>query len=299
MQLFGKNIDIKYLLTGFSIKRVAKVLFYFLAVATLIMICLSAWGVWSFFKEEDDWDDDYDSDYYTAESNSADCNVTGIELHGSLFTYLSDSDSESGEDIVSSEEIVYWIEDAEKDSTFKAILLEVDSYGGSPVAAEEVADALKRAEKPTVALIREGGVSAAYWAATGADNIFASKNSDVGSIGATMSYLDASRKNQLDGFNYVDLSSGKFKDTGNPDKPLSAEERVLLMRDVNILHNNFISAVAENRNLDIEKVRALADGSTLLGEMALENGLVDRIGGIFEVKEFLKEMIDEDVEICW
>ena len=61
----------------------------------------------------------------------------------------------------------------------------------------------------------------------------------------------------------------------------------------------FISAVAENRNLDIEKVRAMADGSSMMGEMALENGLVDRIGGLYEVKEYIKDNIGEEVEVCW
>ena len=55
----------------------------------------------------------------------------------------------------------------------------------------------------------------------------------------------------------------------------------------------------ENRGLDIEKVRKLADGSTMLGEMALQNGLIDQIGAMPEVKEYLKEKIGEDIEVCW
>lgn len=231
------------------------------------------------------------------------CNIQGIELHGDIVTYISPADlDEEGNIIVdqtASENISYAIEQAEKDDKIKAILLEIDSYGGSPVAAEEIANALKQAKKPTVALIREGGVSGAYLSATGADIIFASKNSDVGGIGVTMSYLDSSKKNQEQGLTYNRLSSGKFKDTGDPDKELSAEEIKLLMRDVNIVYQNFVKAVAENRGLDIEKVRKLADGSTMMGEMALRNGLIDQIGGVFEVKEYLKEKIGEDAEVCW
>ena len=231
------------------------------------------------------------------------CNVTGIELHGNLVTYISPADLDKDGNLLSdqtaSENVVYSITKAEKDDNIKAIILEVDSYGGFPVAAEEVSNALKGAKKPTVALIREGGASAAYWAATGADIIFASKNSDVGSIAITMSYLDSVRQNQKKGLTYNQLSSGKFKDMGDPDKTLSGEETKLLMRDINILHQNFIKAVAENRNLDIKKVEGLADGSTMLGEMALRNGLIDKIGGIFEVKKYLKEKIGEEVEICW
>jgi len=244
-----------------------------------------------------------DSNYFTPEDEIGNCNVYGIELHGELFTYIPpanfDDEGNITEDQTASENIIYAIEEAEKDENIKAIILEVDSYGGYPVAGEEVAIALKKANKPTVALIREGGASAAYMAASGADKIFASQNSDVGSIGVTMSYLDNTQQNLKEGLNYVSLSSGKYKDTGDPNKPLSQEEKNLLMRDVNILHQNFIKMVAENRNLDTEKVKLLADGSTMLGEMALQNGLIDQIGGMFEVKDYLKKKIGEDVEICW
>jgi len=241
----------------------------------------------------------------STEQNSEEksCNVLGIELHGNLVTYISPADFDKDGNLLSdqtaSENIVYSINEAEKDENIKAIIIEIDSYGGSPVAAEEVSNVLKNAKKPTVALIRNGGVSAAYFVATGANKIFASKNSDVGSIAVTMSYLDNVGQNQKEGLTYNQLSSGKFKDTGDPDKALSAEEIKLLMRDVNIIHQNFIKAVSENRKLDIKKVEDLADGSTMLGEMALNNGLIDEIGGLFEVKEYLKEKIGADVEICW
>lgn len=231
------------------------------------------------------------------------CNVYGVNLHGELITYISpenyDDDSYPIIDQTASEDVVYKIKQAEMNNNIKAIILEVDSYGGWPVAAEEVANALKKVQKPTIALIREGGVSAAYWAATGADIIFASKNSDVGSIAVTMSYLDYVKQNQKEGLTYNQLSSGKFKDAGDPDKPLTAGEKELLMRDLEILHNNFVKAVAENRNLDLEKVESLADGSTMLGEMALANGLVDKIGGMPEVEKYLSEKIGQEVEVCW
>jgi len=245
--------------------------------------------------EEDEYGDDLYEDVY--------CNTTGIELHGELLTYIPSSDLDDDGlplgDQTASENIIFAIQEAENDIDVKAIILEIDSYGGYPVAGEEVANALKQASKPTVALIREGGASAAYMAATGADVIFASKNSDVGSIAVTASYLEYAKQNQQEGIAYISLSSGKFKDLGDPDRPLTWEERNLWMRDINILHQNFVNTVAENRNLEIVEVEKLADGSTMLGEMALENGLIGHIGGIIEVKEYLKEKIGEEVEICW
>lgn len=244
-------------------------------------------------------EDSIAADVAAQEENN--CNVFGIALHGDLVTYIpaSERSVDSAKDQTASEDIVYGIEKAEKDEKMKAIALEVDSLGGYPVAGEEVADALKKVKKPTVAIIRQYGDSAAYMAASGADRIFASKNSDVGSIAVTMSYLDYVRQNQKDGLTYVSLSSGKFKDTGDPNKILSREEKNLLMRDINAMHKNFVKAVAENRKLEIAKVEKLADGSTMLGEMALRNGLVDEIGGEAEAMEYLKGVIGEEAEVCW
>ena len=247
---------------------------------------------------------DFDETMYGSESVSeGDCNTMGIELHGDLVTYITpDSFSPDGVLVYNesaSEDIVFAIETADKDESIKAILLEIDSYGGWPVAAEEVATAMKMATKPTVVLVRSAATSAAYWAATGADNIFASSLSDIGSIGITMSYLDSSKKNTNDGLTYNSLSTGKFKDYGDPNKPLTPQERELLMRDLSMLLDNFINAVAENRNLEVDNVKQLADGSSMPGEMALRVGLIDGIGGMTEVKDYLKEKIGEEVQICW
>lgn len=243
---------------------------------------------------------DYPEEYSDELNWDESCNVVGIELYGDLHT-VSEVDEEGYviEDQTSSDDIVYYIEEAEYDDNIEAIILEIDSLGGDAVAAEEIANALKRAEKPTVALIRGYGDSAAYWAATGADMIFASANSDIGSIGVTMSYLDYSKQNQIEGLTYNKLSVGEFKDIGDPDKPLTVRERELLMRDVNIMNENFIKAVAENRGLSISEVRLLADGSSMLGEMALEKGLIDEIGDLYDVEMYLGNIIDDLVEICW
>ena len=236
-------------------------------------------------------------------SDTEDCNVLGINLHGTLLTYLPPENGDSliadNTDIVSSENVLYYIDKAEKDEDIKAILVEVDSSGGLPVAGEEIASALKASSKPTVALIRQTGVSAAYWAISSAGRIFASKNSDVGSIGVTTSYLDNTSKNQKDGYGFIQLSAGKYKDIGNPDKPLTDEERTLIIRDLNIIHQNFINDVSVNRGIPPEDIKKIADGSSVLGETAKALKLVDEIGNIFEVEKYLSEKIGEEVEICW
>jgi len=231
-----------------------------------------------------------------------DCNVIGINLHGTIYTYLpdhADGDTSFDYDSVSSENIMKAIDDANNDPEIKAIIVEADSRGGSPVAGEEISRAVKNSEKPIVAFIRTAGDSSAYWSISSADKIWASENSEVGSIGVTMSYLNNAEKNKKDGLIYERLSSGKFKDSGSSDIPLTQEEKDLFMRDINIMYNNFVRAISSNRNIPIGEVKKFSDGSTVLGQKAKELGLIDEIGGINEVEDYLEGITGEKPEICW
>lgn len=230
------------------------------------------------------------------------CSVTGIELYGTLVTYIpnhNENDTSFNYDIVSSQNVVPIIKQANEDENIKAVVVEVESGGGVPLAGEEIANAIKSSKKPVIALIRSTGGSSSYWAISSADKIFASLNSSVGAIGITGSYLTSTEKNKKDGYTYEELNSGKFKDSGSADKPLTEEERALFLRDIHIMYNNFIEAVAENRHIPIEKVRSFSDGSTVLGDRAKELGLIDEIGGLAEVERYLEEAIGEKAVICW
>lgn len=238
----------------------------------------------------------------SSDAENQNCTVTGIELHGSLYAYLpehAEGDTNFDYDSVASENIVWAIKQANQNENIKAILLEVDSSGGSPIGGQEIDIAVKNSEKPVVALIRETGASASYLAISSASKIFASKYSDVGSIGVTMSYLNNVEKNRKDGYIYEQLSVGKYKDAGSPDKALTSEEKALFLRDTKIIYENFVKAVSDNRKIPLEKVRSFADGSSVLGEKAKELGLIDEIGGINEVEVYIGEIIGERPEICW
>ena len=219
------------------------------------------------------------------------CNVARIPLYGTVATGWGDPSVASSEDVVAA------IERADADPLIDALVLDVNSYGGSPVAGEEVAHALLRTQKPSASLIHDAGTSAAYWAAIGADHVVASLNSDVGSIGVTMSYLDETAKNKQEGLQYNELASGKYKNMGDPNKPLSSEERDLAMRDIMIVHNNFVNEVARLRHLPVLQVAALADGSSMTGEPAREAGLIDAVGDLHDVREYLKEMTGKDAVV--
>jgi len=231
------------------------------------------------------------------------CNVFGLNIHGAVVTYhandVFDSDQNLTADQTSADEILHFVQKANNDEKIKGVLVEIDSYGGSPVGGEEIMNAFKHSSKPVVAYIRDRGTSAAYLAATGAQTIFASKWSDIGSIGVTYSYLDYTEKNRKEGVKFIELSSGKFKDTGSPDKPLTEAEKALYQRDMVIVRDGFVQLVAQNRKLNVADVSKLADGSTIMGDAALKAGLIDKIGSYYDAKEFIKEKIGSDVEVCW
>jgi protease-4 len=251
------------------------------------------------FQDSNEYSELWDASMYCPEDN----NVAVIRIYGDIVSYSGQfAESEESEfipDTTSSEEVVNYINQANQDNDIKAIIVEIDSPGGYPVASEEIAKALTRTNKPTIAVIREQGLSGAYLAATGADKIFASRISDVGGIGITMSYLDYSQKNKNEGIIYQQLSLGKFKDTGDPNKKLTTEEKRLLMEDLEKTYRILIEMIAENRDLDIEVVEELADGSSMLGEEAKKVGLIDEIGGINEAEEWLKNELGIEPELCF
>ena len=233
------------------------------------------------------------------------CNTVGIRLYGDLVTYALNSDQEnvwdSSLDESSSNGVYFGIKDAKEQEDIKAIVIEVDSFGGIPAAAEEINLIIKNTDKPVIAYIRNAGLSAAYWAISGADRIFSLSTSQVGSIAITSSYTDDVKNNEKNGHTFNDLSTGEFKNTFNPNKSLTEKEKKLIMDDLQLTHNIFVETVASNRNLDINNVKKIANGWAYTGNEALSLGLVDEIGNLDSVKDYLKNNIldGEEAEVCW
>lgn len=188
------------------------------------------------------------------------------------------------------------IEKAVEKEEIKAIILEINSPGGTPVASDEIARAIKEANKTTVAVIRETGASGAFWIATAADRVLANRMSVTGSIGVKSSYLEV--EGLLDDFNvtYRQLIAGKYKDIGTPYKEMTKEEQMLFQKILDKLHNEFIEAVAENRNMPVAKVKKLATGMIYLGSEAKDLGLIDAIGGKKEALEYIEDLHDIEAE---
>src|SRR3989338_2886737 len=200
------------------------------------------------------------------------------------------------ETVTTSTDAIELIEKADKNSNIKAIILQINSPGGSAVASEEIAEAVKKTNKTTVAWIREVGASGAYWIASSTDHIVASRISITGSIGVISSYLEFSGFLEKYGIGYERLVTGDSKDVGTPFRKLTTKETEKIQERLDRLHNIFINEVAENRQLSIDKVKKLADGDVLLGEEALEAGLVDQLGDKVVLESYLKSEYDiEDI----
>ena len=172
-----------------------------------------------------------------------------------------------------------------------AVILDINSGGGSPVGSDEVGRALQdlRTQKPVVAVVREVGASGAYWVATNTDHIIANRMSITGSIGVTASSFGV--EELLDEFNvtYRRLVTGEQKDVGSPFREMSQEDLAFLQEKIDSIHDFFVEEVAHNRNLSVEHVHTLATGEFFLGFEALQEGLVDELGGMQEAKQYLRE----------
>jgi protease-4 len=180
---------------------------------------------------------------------------------------------------------------AARDSSVRAVIVAIDSPGGSVAGGEALHAALTRvaARKPVVATMAGTAASAGYMVALPAARIFAREATVTGSIGVILQSVDASGLLATLGVRVESLPSGAFKDQPSPFHPLSEEGRAQLMRVVRDLHEQFMAMVAAGRHMPIERVRELADGRVFTGREALGLGLVDAIGGEREARAWLAE----------
>ena len=169
--------------------------------------------------------------------------------------------------------------DAAVNSGVEGFIFEVDSPGGVVLPSKELGERVKMIQQPKVALIRNIGASGAYWVASACDWIIADETSMVGSIGVRMDRFDVSELMKKLGVKYDPIYAGIHKTMGTPFEKIPSDGRKILEGMVNDMHELFITSVAANREMDVEKVRGLATGRVFLGKDALELGLVDELGG--------------------
>jgi len=214
--------------------------------------------------------------------------VAVINIEGTIMSGAGTSDNifsqQSG---ITSGSIMQQIREAAADDSVKALVLRIDSGGGSATAAEEVGRELKRfkekTKKPVVATMGNTGASAAYWIAVCAsDKVYANATTLTGSIGVYMPYMNTEELFKKIGITSSKIKSGPYKDIMTNDRPMTAEEQAILQNIVDEIYNEFVVTVAAGRKMEESKVKALADGRVYTGLQAKNLGLVDELGDYYD-----------------
>ncbi len=168
-----------------------------------------------------------------------------------------------------------------EDENAKALIVRIDSPGGTTSGSEAIYDALRdiSAKKPVVAVMDSVAASGGYITALGTDRIFARQNTITGSIGVIFAYPEFSRLLETVGVKMEEIKSAELKAEPTPYKPTSEKARAAAMVLVQDGFEWFKGLVAERRNMTADRVAVLADGRIYSGRMAVKEGLIDALGG--------------------
>jgi protease-4 len=178
------------------------------------------------------------------------------------------------------------------DPSVRAIVLRVDSPGGTVGPSQEIyGEVLKTVKtKKVVASLGSVAASGGYYSAAGSNGIMANPGTITGSIGVIMGFANFQELLQKIGLVPVVIKSGEFKDVGSPVRKMTDAEHEFLEAFARKIHRQFIRDVAAGRGLDVARVEEIADGRILTGEEAVEWGLVDRLGNLEDAVEWAGRM---------
>lgn len=184
--------------------------------------------------------------------------------------------------IIDSEEAIEEIKEYADDSSIKALVIRVNSPGGAVAPSQEIHDEVKKAagKKPVVVSMGAVAASGGYYISAPATKIISNPGTITGSIGVIMEVPNISGLMEKVGIKSEVIKSGKHKDLASVFRGIGREEREIIQNVLDDVHEQFIEAVANARNMDINEVRKIADGRIFSGRQALEVGLVDEIGNI-------------------
>lgn len=171
------------------------------------------------------------------------------------------------------------------DPGIKAIVLDVDSPGGTVAGTQELAQLVMdaRETKPVVAVANSQMASAAYWIGSAASEIVAAPGALVGSIGVIAMHLDESKALEMEGIKATLITAGRYKGEADPTQPLSDEARGRIQEIVDQSYAAFVASVARGRGVSVAEVRSgYGQGRILTAREALAAGMIDRIGTLDE-----------------
>jgi len=175
-----------------------------------------------------------------------------------------------------------------QDEDIKAVVLRINSPGGSVTASEEIQREvrLSRDKKPVIVSMGDYAASGGYWIATGANHIFAEPNTITGSIGVFGLQFNVQKLANSNGLTWDVVKTGRYADRATISRPKTPQELAIAQKWVNQIYDQFLNKVAESRKLPKQKVAQIAQGRVWSGQDAKALGLVDEIGGIDDAIEY-------------
>ena len=204
--------------------------------------------------------------------------VGWVTIRGPIFSSESSKPWEHGSD-----QLARRIESLAETAGVKAIVLDMNTPGGSVGAVQEIYSRILRVKKEHpnlkfVALFGDVSASGGYYLASACDKIIAHPGSLTGSIGVIFEVTNMQGLFAKVGFKMDPIKSGKHKDIGSPGREMTVEERKIMQDLIDDAYGQFLQAVSDGRHMPVEQVRPLADGRIFSGNQALHNGLVDQLG---------------------
>jgi protease-4 len=216
-----------------------------------------------------------------------------VQLSGSISTGSSSSVFSTGG--ISPAEVRN-INERVEDEGYEAVIYEINSGGGTVVASKEVMREIESADFETVCRFRDVAASGAYLFSLGCDRIVADSASLTGSVGVRSSFLEFSEAMEDYGVEYINITSGKYKEVGSQYMNASQTDKSILKEKSEKIHEQFLTLVEEKRNISSEDMEEIETGEILLGEEARELGMVDSLGGRETAKNVTEELTGEDLK---
>lgn len=204
--------------------------------------------------------------------------------------------------IVESDEFIRQLHTLAEDETVAGVVLRLNSPGGAVSASQEVFhEVLRVREKGKPVIVSMGNVAAsgAYYIACASDRIFASAGTLTGSIGVIMRLSHVQQLFDKIGIEVEAIKTGEFKNTGTPFRELRPDERKYLQRLVDDTYEQFLEDVSTRRAIAVDSLRPLAKGQVFTGRQALQEGLIDTLGGLRDALLYAKTTtgVGEDAKV--
>lgn len=209
----------------------------------------------------------------------------------------------AGGEVIGSDTLVAAIRAARNNDAVRAIVLRIDSPGGSAVASDAIwrEVMLTKKEKPVIASMSDLGASGGYYIAMSADAIVAQPATLTGSIGVVAGKVTTGGVYEKIGINIEPVSQGRFAEIYSPVRPFSDDERTKMQSHIDAIYEQFLAKAAEGRGTTRDAIHELAQGRVWTGRQAEERGLVDELGGLPRAIALAKEHVgidaDEEVQL--